>query len=164
MIQRAFKGALAACLVCWCLAAHAHQFHLGITDVTFNPKTGNTEIVHTYMAHDIEALLSNLYQRQFDLTQPEDEAILRKYVEKQFWVQGEDKRRLPVQWVGLTAGAENVVIYQEIVGTPLSKVALVHDEVLIDFLAAQANTLNINISGATKTFTFDRKAIDQAVR
>ena len=120
MITRAFKGALAACLACWCMAAaHAHQFHLGITDVTFNPKTGNTEIVHTYMAHDIEALLANLYQRQFDLTQPEDEAILRKYVEKQFWVQADDKHRLPIQWVGLTAGAESVVIYREIVGTPL---------------------------------------------
>jgi hypothetical protein len=164
MIKRAFKGALAACLACWCMAAHAHLFHLGITDVTFNPKTGNTEIVHTYMAHDIEALLANLYQRQFDLTQPEDEAILRKYVEKQFWVQADDKRRLPIHWVGLTAGAESVVIYREIVGTPLSKVALVHDEVLIDFLAAQANTLNINNNGTTRSFTFDRKTIDLGVR
>jgi hypothetical protein len=164
MMQRRLKAMLASALACFCMAAHAHLFHLGITDVTFNPKTGSTEIVHTYMAHDVEALLSNLYQRQFDLTQPEDEAILRKYVEKQFWVMGADKRRLPVRWVGLTAGAENVVIYQEIENTPLANVALIHDEVLIDFLAEQTNTLNLNENGNIKTLTFDRKKIDQGVR
>jgi hypothetical protein len=79
-------------------------------------------------------------------------------------VQADDKRRLPIQWVGLTAGAESVVIYREIAGMPLSKVALVHDEVLIDFLAAQANTLNINDNGTTKSFTFDRKTTDLGVR
>ncbi len=164
MIARGFRATLAAALACCCLAAQAHLFHMGITDVSFNPKTGSTEIVHTYMAHDVEALLSNLYQRQFDLTQPEDEAILRKYVEKQFWVQAADKSRLPVRWLGLTADAKNVVIYQEIENTPLSKVALIHDEVLIDFLPEQSNTLNVHDKGTISTLTFDRKKIDQGVR
>jgi hypothetical protein len=163
-MARGVKSLLAAALACCCMAAQAHQFHLGITDVSFNQKTGSTEIVHTYMAHDIEALLSNLYQRQFDLTQPEDEAILRKYVEKQFWVQAADKSRLPVRWVGLAVDAENVVIYQEIENTPLSKTVLIHDEVLIDFIAEQANTLNINDNGMIRTLTFERKKIDQGVR
>lgn len=164
MMRHRLKALLAAALACCCMAAHAHLFHLGITDLSFNPKTGSTEIVHTYMTHDVEALLSNLYQRQFDLSQPEDEAILRKYVEKKFWVQGADKGRLPIRWVGLTAGAESVVIYQEIENTPLAKVALIHDEVLIDFLAEQTNTLNVNDNGMIRTLTFDRKKIDQGVR
>jgi hypothetical protein len=164
MIARGLRGLMGAMLACCCLAAHAHLFHAGITDVSFNPKTGSTEIVHTYMAHDVEALLSNLYQRQFDLTQPEDEAILRKYVEKQFWVQAADKSRLPVRWLGLSADTESVVIYQEIENTPLSKVALIHDEVLIDFLAEQTNTLNFHDKGMISTLTFDRKKIDQGVR
>jgi hypothetical protein len=164
MMQRLLRTMLAAALACCCMAAHAHLFHLGITDVSFNPKTGSTEIVHTYMAHDIEALLSNLYQRQFDLTQPEDEAILRKYVEKQFWVAGADKRRLPIRWVGLSAGAENVMIYQEIENTPLANAALVHDEVLIDFIAEQTNTLNVTENGKISTLTFDRKKTEQGLR
>ena len=164
MTVRCLKALLAAALACCCMAAQAHLFHLGITDVSFNPKTGSTEVVHTYMAHDLEALLANLYQRQFDLTQPEDEALLRKYVEKQFWVQAGDKSRLPVRWVGMSANADSVVIYQEIENTPLAKVALIHDEVLIDFLAEQSNTLNVNDNGIIKTLTFDRKKIDQGVR
>ena len=67
-----------------------------------------------------------------------------------------------MRWVGLTAGAESVVIYQEIENTPLSKVALIHDEVLIDFFAEQTNTLNVNDNGTISTLTFDRKKIDQA--
>jgi hypothetical protein len=164
MITRRFKALLAVVLVCCCMAVQGHQFHFGITDVSFNPKTGSTEIVHTYMAHDVESLLANLYQRQFDLSQPEDEAVLRKYVEKQFWVEGADKRRLPVRWVGVTADTQSIVIYQEIENTPLSKAALIHDEVLIDFLPDQTNTLNFSASGILRTMTFDREKIDQVVR
>ncbi len=155
---------LAAALACACIAAQAHLFHIGITDVSFNAKTGSTEVVHTYMAHDVEALLANLYQRQFDLTQPEDEAILRKYVEKQFWVEAADKTRLPLRWVGLTVDAQSVVIYQEIENTPLSRAALIHDQVLVDFIAEQANTLNVQDKGIIRSLTFDRKKTDQAVR
>jgi hypothetical protein len=155
---------LAALLAFSCMAAQAHRFQFGITDVSFNPKTGSTEIVHTYMAHDVEALLANLYQRQFDLTEPEDEAVLRKYVEKQFWVQAADKTRLPLRWVGMTANAQSVVIYQEIENTPLSTTASIHDEVLIDFLPDQSNTLNFTENGVIRSIAFDRKTIDQRVR
>ena len=164
MTTHALRSMLAAALACFCMAAQAHRFHLGITDMSFNPKTGSTEIVHTYMAHDVEALLANLYQRQFDLAQPEDEAVLRKYIEKRFWVQAPDTSRLPIRWVGLSADREKVVIYREIENTPLSKAALVHDEVLIDFIAEQSNTLNVQDNDMIRTLTFDRKKIDQGVR
>lgn len=164
MIARAIKAWMAPALACCCMAAGAHQFHFGITDVSFNAKTGSTEIVHTYMTDDIDALLSNLYQRQFDLTQPEDEAILREYIEKQFWLQGADKQRLPVRWVGLRVGAESVVIYQEIENTPLSTTAAIHDAVLTDFIAEQSNTLTVHDNDMMTTLTFDRKKTDQGVR
>ncbi len=164
MIGHRASTMLAAALAACCMAAQAHQFHFGITDVSFNARTGSTEIVHTYMSHDIDALLSNLYQRQFDLTRPEDQAVLRKYIEKQFWMQAADKARLPVRWVGLTAGAESVVIYQEIENTPLSKTAAIHDAVLVDFIAAQSNTLTLHDDGMTRTLTFDRQRTDQDVR
>lgn len=164
MMKRARHALLAAALACCCMAAQAHRFHFGVTDMSFNPKTGSTEIVHTYMAHDVEALLVNLYQRPFDLTQPEDEAVFRKYVEKRFWIQAADNSRLALRWVGMSADAERVIIYQEIESTPLSKAALVHDEVLIDFLADQSNTVNVQDNGMIRSLTFDRKKIDQGVR
>jgi hypothetical protein len=144
--------------------ACAHSFHAGITDISFNERTGSTEIVHTYMAHDVETLLANLYQRQFDLSQPEDQDVLRKYVEKQFWLQGQDKARLPVRWVGMTIDAQSVMIYQEAEKTPLSKTAAIHDAVMIDFLPDQVNTVNLNEGGKVRTFTFESKTTEQPVR
>ena len=156
------KFAVAAALVCISAAAHAHRYHAGITDLSFNARTGSTEIVHTYMLHDVEALLSNLYQRQFDLEAPEDQAVLRKYIEQQFYMLAPDKSRLPLRWIGVTVDTQSVVIYQELDGTPLEKIATIHDEVLIDFLPDQVNTINMAPGGANRSLTFQRASVRQS--
>ena len=163
----ALKRLLAGCVLTLSLsasAAFAHQFHVAYTDVSFNERSGSVEVVHTLHTDDVDALLANLYQRQFDLTVPEDEAVLRKYSEKQFWVAGADGKRLPLHWVGLTVGPETVVIYQEIADTPLNKAALIHHAVLSDFLADQTNTLNITENGAVRTLSFTRQAQELPLR
>ena len=161
--MRRLKIAFAALLLC-SAAVSAHRFHAGITDISFNARTGNTEIVHTYMAHDVEALLANLYGRQFDLTDPEDQDALRKYVEGRFWIEGQDRARLPVRWVGMTADPEKVTVFQEIEQTPLWKTGAIHDQVLIDFLPDQVNTVNLNEGNAVRTLTFDRTHQEQPTR
>jgi hypothetical protein len=116
------------------------------------------------MAHDIEALLMNLYQRQFDLGDPEDQAVLKKYVEGRFWLQGQDKARLPVRWVGMTVDSQSVVIYQELEKAPLSKTAAIHQAVLMDFLPEQVNTVNLNNAGSIRSLTFTKDAVEQAAQ
>ena len=116
------------------------------------------------MTHDVEALLSNLYQRQFDLHDPEDEAILRKYVEKQFYVLGQDKSRLALRWVGMTVDTQSVTIYQEMENTPMARAAAIHDAVLVDFLPGQVNTVNLNENGAVRSLTFGAASAEQAIR
>jgi hypothetical protein len=157
---------LLACVLLLCAStlASAHRFHAGIADVSFNARTGSTEIVHTYMAHDIDALLANLYGRQFDLTDPDDQDVLRKYVEARFQVLGPDKTRLRVRWVGMTADAERVTIYQEIEQTPLWKAGFIHNAILVDFLPDQVNTVNLNEGNAVRTLSFDRSNPEQPTR
>ena len=93
-------------------AALAHRFHFGIAEISDNAATGNVEVVHTLMSHDLDALLEQQHKRQVDLSQPEEESLLRAYVEQHFYLLGKDGKRLPLKWVGVTAGVENVVIYQ----------------------------------------------------
>lgn len=165
---RSFARALA--LACACLGAgawpdaSAHSFHAGLTDISYNAVTGSTEVVHTYMTHDVEGLLANLYGRPFDLSDADDQAVLRKYVEKQFWLSGADGKRLPLNWVGLQADTDSVVVYQEAVKTPSTHVAAIHDGVLSDFLSDQQNTVNLTADGKLRTFGFTRDRIDIAVR
>jgi hypothetical protein len=147
----------AAILASACALAPAHNFHAGITDISYNERTGSTEVVHTYMAHDVEALLTNLYQRQFDLSDPDDQAVFRKYLEKQFWLADKDKRRLPLNWVGMTADAQSVMVYQEVVQTPSAKVEFIHDAVMTDFLPDQLNTVNLTVAGSLRTFGFSSR-------
>jgi len=146
-----------------CIHASAHRFHAGLTDISYNARTGSTEVVHTYMAHDVEALLTALYQRQFDLSDPDDQAVLRNYVEKQFWLADKDGRRLPLNWVGVTVDTDSVVVFQEAVRTPVVNVETIHDAVLSDFLPDQQNTVNLTANGSLRTFGFTSSRIELAV-
>jgi hypothetical protein len=153
----------AAILASACALAPAHNFHAGITDISYNERTGSLEVVHTYMAHDVEALLTNLYQRQFDLSDPDDQAVFRKYLEKQFWLADKDKRRLPLNWVGMSADAQSVMVYQEVVQTPSAKVEFIHDAVMSDFLPDQLNTVNLTVAGSLRTFGFSSSRTEFSV-
>lgn len=154
-----FKAVLAAALL-WCsAAAQAHNFHVGLTEISFNPRTGSTEVVHTYTAHDVEALLMNLYQRHFDLGLEEDQAVFRRYLEKQFRITVNGKP-LPLQWIGLQANVDSIIVFQEIEKTELPPGAVLLDGVLTDFLPQQVN--NVNVSGpgrpaASIVFNRDRR-------
>jgi hypothetical protein len=157
------RCAAAAVLAGACALAPAHNFHAGITDISYNERTGSTEVVHTYMAHDVEALLTNLYQRQFDLSDPDDQAVLRRYVEKQFWLADNEGHHLPLGWVGVTVDTDSVVVYQEAVRTPVTRVETIHDAVLSDFLPDQQNTVNLTANGSLRTFGFTSGRTELAV-
>lgn len=163
-MKRSVKALLAALLLCVSASASAHHFHFGMTDLSYNERTGSTEIVHTYTAHDIEALLLNLYGRQFDLSDADDQDVLRQYLERQFWLAAQDSKRLPATWIGMTVDANSIVIYQEVANTPLSRAVTIHQGVLVDFLPEQVNTVNLNEGGAIRSLTFTRKALEQPAR
>lgn len=161
MILRHLRIWLAVVLLSLSATAAAHRFHTGITELAYNPRSNSTEIVHTYMAHDIENLLMNIYGRPFDLGDPEDQEVLRKYVESRFWLEDKSGARLPVRWVGMQANPENILIYQELENAPLSKTATIHQGVLIDFLPDQVNTVNLNEAGKIRSLTFTQSNLEQ---
>jgi hypothetical protein len=156
-----FKAILAAALL-WCGAdALAHNFHVGLTEISFNPRTGSTEVVHTYTAHDVEALLMNLYQRQFDLGLEEDQAVFRRYLEKQFRISVNGKP-VALQWIGMQANVDSINVFQEIEKTELPAGAVLFDGVLTDFLPQQVN--NVNVSGPGRpaaSIVFNRERREQ---
>jgi hypothetical protein len=163
-MSRVLRNGVAAVLALAGTVAAAHDFHMGIADISYNARTGSTEIVHTYTSHDLATLLTNLYGRSFDLGQDDSETPLRRYVEKQFTISGKDGKRLPVHWVGYKADADSVVIYQEIEHTKLAPETRIHNALLIDFLPSQKNTVNVQTDGPVQTFIFDQGSIDQSTR
>ncbi|WMW81408.1 hypothetical protein RF679_03785 [Undibacterium cyanobacteriorum] len=158
MFLSRIKIGLVTALMMVSAVAYGHRFHAGITDVSMNPRSGNTEIVHTLMAHDVEALLENLYQRQFDLSDPDDVEVFKKYFEKQFYILNPQKEKLKITWLGLRVDPNNVFIYQEIENQKVKSDFVIHQAVLTDFLADQVNTLNYSDGNnkAVQTLTFHR--------
>lgn len=164
MKQLALRAMLAAALCCADVPAFAHRFHIGLAEISFNPKTGSVEVVHTYMAHDIEPLLATLGGRDLELGSPEAEALLRKYTEARFYLLGAGKARLPLKWVGMTVNVESVVIYQELAASSIHQVERVHEEVLTDLLPRQANTVNVHLDGQLKSYEFDATTVERRLR
>lgn len=164
MRLRRFKALIGATLLCVSAGVLAHRFHAGMVDISFNARSGSTELVHTYMAHDVENLLANLYGRQFDLTDPEDQDVLRKYVESRFWLQDQDDAKLKLRWVGMTIDSQSIVIFQEVEQTPLTQTHRIYNKVLTDFLPDQINTVNLNDAGTVRTLNFDVNHTEQPAR
>ena len=164
MIRQFITGLALAAAVAASGLAQAHRFHAGMTDITQNAATGSIEIVHTYMAHDVEALLAKLNKEQSDLTQPEDEASLRAYMEKHFYLLDAEGKRIPARWIGMSAAADTVVVFQEIEKTTVKAISRIHDTVLTDLLPNQRNTVNIADGGARRSLTFTRSNTEQNVR
>ncbi len=153
----------AAVLVFSSAAASAHNYHMGIADISYNERTGSTEIVHTYTAHDVATLLTRQAGRVVDLGQPGSEALLRKYAEQQFTVSGRKGERLPLTWIGMKADADSVVIFQEIARTRLAAGSRIHNAVLTDLIPTQKNTVNVQVDGPVKTLIFDQGNLDQLI-
>ena len=164
MIKGTARTLLAVALCCGAAPSFAHRFHIGLAEIGFNEKTGSVEVVHTYMAHDIDPLIALLAGRNIELGSPEAEALMRTYTEKRFYLLDAGKARLPLKWVGMAVNVDNVVIYQELAATTMDKVDRVHDEVLTDLLPRQANTVNVHLDGQLKTFEFDAKTIERRLR
>lgn len=161
--QAHLKIVLAIALISISAFANAHRFHAGITDISMNAQTGNTEIIHTYMTHDIEAILEKLHNRQIDLDDSDDVALLQSYIESNFIISTKSKSKLPVKWVGMKVDSNYTKIYQEIEKQALPKQASIYQAVLTDLLSSQINTINISQKQGVKTFVFKRSKKQQTV-
>lgn len=161
--RAAKAAALGAVLALVSAAAPAHNYHMGIADISYNTRTGSTEIVHTYTGHDLATLLTRQAGHNVDLGQTGSEALLRRYTEKQFYLEGPDRKRLPLKWVGMQVDADSVVIFQEVPRTRLAKGTRLHNAVLTDLIPTQKNTVNIEAAGAVRTLVFDSGSADQAL-
>ncbi len=73
-------------------------------------------------------------------------------------------KRLSLNWVGMKVNADNVVIFQEIERTRLAPATRIHNQLLIDFLPSQRNTLNVQDGGAIQTLFFDRRHAELPIR
>jgi hypothetical protein len=151
---------MGSCLLLAAGGAAAHRFHASLADISHNPRTGNLEVVINLMAHDIEALLAQTGSPNADISQPDGEALVRKYIQQRFQLLGKDGKPLPLAWVGMKVNADALVVLQELEQADAGVVGRIRNAILTEVLPNQENT--VNFKGTT--YSFDREKVESAVR
>lgn len=146
-------GALASLLAA--STASAHTFFEGLVSVDVNPRSKHVEIVHSYTAHDLTALLMEQTQLAINLEHPEHEALLRDYIEQHFVLRANGKK-LALAWVGVRLTPQTIEIYQELSAPPPLASIEVQNDVLRSALQQQINRVNFSQGACRGSVVFDR--------
>lgn len=146
-------GALASLLAA--STASAHTFFEGLVSVDVNPRSKHVEIVHSYTAHDLTALLMEQTQLAINLEHPEHEALLRDYIEQHFVLRANGKK-LELAWVGIRLTPQTIEIYQELSAPPPLGSIEVQNDVLRSALQQQINRVNFSQGECRGSVVFDR--------
>lgn len=147
-------GALASLL--FASTASAHTFFEGLVSVDVNPRSQHLEIVHSYTAHDLTALLMEQTQLAINLEHPEHEALLRDYIEQHFVLRANGKK-LALEWVGIRLTPQTIEIYQELSAPPPLGSIEVQNDVLRSALQQQINRVNFSQGACRGSLVFDRE-------
>jgi len=147
------RGLMLSLMLGFNLLAHAHTFFVGLTDISVNPNTLQTEIIHQYTAHDIQNTIAEQQQIHFSTAHPEYDQYIQNYIEKHFMVSHAGKN-LNVKWIGLELVRDKVLIYQEIKTLKKLKGLVVKNDILVNTYLKQVNTVNYQDSELTGTLTF----------
>lgn len=137
---------LLACTALVWFPAYAHNYHQSITAVEYNERTQSLELVHTLVAHDLEAALIRNQGKALDLGQADIEPILQGYVDEHVQLKTMDGGKQSIAWVGYEIEAQQVRIFQEIKDFTQQPFNL-SNTLLFDLHKNQRNTVNINMAG-----------------
>lgn len=146
-------GALASLLAA--STASAHTFFEGLVSVDVNSRSKHVEIVHSYTAHDLTALLMEQTQLAINLEHPEHEALLRDYIEQHFVLRAHGEK-LALEWVGIRLTPQTIEIYQELSAPPPLGSIEVQNAVLRSALQQQINRVNFSQGSCRGSLVFDR--------
>lgn len=133
--------------------AVAHRAPGSLSTIEFNPRTGNTEVVHRLHSHDAELGIGAVIDRNdLSVLSLEDRALIALYVEERFLIESEEGP-LHLSLVGAELAADYLLIYREMVGK-LPDVIRVRDDVLRDVFPEQINQVNIDTDGSVQSLVF----------
>ena len=135
--------------------AFAHQQQEAVTSVLFNPRTGNIEVMHRFLLHDVEHAVSQLRQAKADiLDSEEDRKFFADYVKRGFAIADQDGRDLPLSPVGHEIEGRFLWVYSETPIPPDIESMTIRHAALTDIWPRQVNLVNVERDGEVKSAVF----------
>ncbi len=144
--------------------AHAHEYYVGITNMEYNERSGNLEVIIKLSGHDVEYAIHKEMGRQLHLGSAKEPAdadqILAGYILRRFAVSCKNEL-LDAQFLGKEIGNDDqLVIYIEI---PVSEAPdpsklKVKNGILMGYFPRQENVIHYTTEEKTYTsYTFRDK-------
>ncbi len=138
--------------------AGAHEKREAITNVLFNERTGNIEVMHRFSVHDAEHAVDQLFGTDADLLGSDvTRQTFADYVRKRFDLQGLSGQSLPLTVVGHELDGRYLWIYSECpIPTVLDGLTVRHDA-LRELWPDQVNLVNIEREKRTQSLILGGK-------
>lgn len=133
----------------------AHQDKEAITQVLFNQRTSNIEVMHRFLLHDVEHAVKALRGGTADILGSEqDREFFAAYVHQRFSIADQDGRQLPLSPVGHEMEGRFLWVYAETpIPEQITSLTLRH-AALRDIWAGQVNLVNVERNGDVKSVAF----------
>ncbi len=154
---------LAALLLLVSGLSWGHTYHAVRTQIQFNEHTRTVEIVHRAFVNDLSSLMEQELGEHHEISQTEqDNQWLKAYWQRYFAFVGDDRQRLPVNWVGFEVNDYDLWIYQEYTGDLQTLMdSTIHNGLLFGYYEHQVNTVDINLGGLQNALVFTLQNLRQ---
>ncbi|MEM8984872.1 MAG: DUF6702 family protein [Pseudomonadota bacterium] len=133
-------------------ATSAHQQKESVTQVLFNARTGNIEVMHRFLVHDAEHAIKALVESKTDILGSEQSRQhFADYVRRHFQLRDQDGNAIVLQPVGHELDGRFFWVYSEAPAPEgVGALTLSHDA-LRELWSEQVNLVNVQREGITRT-------------
>lgn len=136
----------------------AHQMKAAITQVLFNARTGNIEIMHRFYVHDAEHALSEILGRQVHLLDdPKAQRQFARYVGGHFAMGFGQAKPAELTFVGQEVDGKFIWVYQEVPIPSAVPQLWFSFDALQDHWPEQVNQINVEGLGPVRSLRFTRE-------
>jgi len=136
--------------------AFAHQKKEALTEILFNTRTGNLEVMHRFLLHDAEHAVRQLLDSDADLIASEQaREAFAQYAIARFGLLGHDGDILELQYVGQEMDSAFLWVYQEMPLPEQLRSLGVINNALREIWPEQNNLVNIERNGEIQSLNFN---------
>lgn len=145
------------------LPAHAHEQKVAISQILFNPNSGNIEIAHRLYLHDAEHAVQDQWGKADLVSDPDDLDKLALYVRGNFFLSLNDMLIEPTP-VGVEVDDIYVWVYDEFpIPKKNVKTLTIDNTILRDVWREQANLVNVEVGSFRKSAFFSGEDKDKMI-
>ena len=141
---------LCTVLVLFGFRSYGHKFYTSMTQVEYNDKTRSAEVIMNIFTDDLEAAVSNHFNRKIKTSDKDFAALCYQYISGRFQMKDTQNHTLKNNYAGLEFNRDMVSIYFEIKLPQGLNETRIRQAALLEVYNEQTNIVNLR-NGKSRT-------------